>query len=179
MASIFSHRSPTPSENNYTKYKSAIREDFFECCAYCLMHETFARGQENFELDHFKPKSKFPDLICQYTNIYYSCHVCNQQKRDCWPSKELYSKGYRFVDTCKENFSTHFKDKDGYWEPISLEGEYTVDRIRLNSKHNIEIRQRIMGLLSLFNEPPIDWDKPLKPQIITIVNRIRQERSNE
>ncbi|HEY85750.1 MAG TPA: hypothetical protein G4N96_11650 [Chloroflexi bacterium] len=173
MASIFSHRSPALSENNYRKYRSYIREDFSECCAYCLMHETFARGQENFELDHFKPKSEpeFSSLIHEYTNIYYSCHVCNQQKWKHWPSEELYSKGYRFVDTCKENFSMHFEDKEGYWEPISPAGEYTTEKIRLNSRHNIEIRQMIMGLLSLFGEPPIDWDRPLKSQLMIIVNR--------
>jgi len=173
MTSIFSHRSPAPSENNYTKYRPYIREDFSECCAYCLMYETFAGGQENFELDHFKPKSKFPELIHQYTNIYYSCHVCNKQKRNHWPSEEeLYSKGYRFVDTCKENFSTHYEDQNGYWKPISPAGEYTAEKIRLNEKHHLEIRQIIMGLLSVFGEPPIDWDKPLKSQIMVIINRI-------
>jgi len=170
MASIFSHRSPSPSENNYTRYRPYIREDFSECCAYCLMHEIFAGGQKNFELDHFKPKSKFPNLIHRYTNIYHSRHVCNQQKRDHWPSAELYSRGYRFVDTCKENFSAHYKDNNGYWIPISLAGEYTAEKIRLNSKHNIEIRQMISGLLSLLNEPSIDWDKPLKSQIAAIMN---------
>ena len=179
MASIFSHRSPAPSESNYTKYRLYIREDFSECCAYCLLHETLARGQENFELDHFKPKSKFLDLIHQYTNIYYSCHVCNQRKRNYWPSAELYSKGYRFVDTCQENFSTHFEDKDGYWEPISPVGAYTAEKIRLNSKHNVEVRQMIVGLLSLFGEPPLDWDRPLKSQIMIIANRIHPEGSSE
>lgn len=174
MASIFSHRSPAPSENNYTKYRPYIREDFSECCAYCLMHETFARGQENFELDHFKPKSKpeFLGLVHEYSNIYYSCHVCNQNKWNHWPSKELSSKGYRFVDTCKENFSAHFKDKDGYWEPISSAGEYTAEKIRLNSRHNIQIRQMIEEWLSLLGEPSIDWDKPLKSQVAILTNKL-------
>lgn len=177
MASIFFHRSPAPSENNYQRYRAYIREDFSECCAYCLMHETFARGEENFQLDHFKPKSKpeFHHLVHEYTNIYYSCYACNKQKRNYWPSEELYSKGYRFVDTCKENFSTHFEDRDGYWEPISPAGEYTVEKIRLNSRHNVQIRQRIMGLLSLLDEPSINWDKPLKSQVTAIVNLGRAE----
>ncbi len=178
MTPVFFHRSPTPSEGNYAKYRSYIREDFSECCAYCLMPEMFAGGQENFELDHFKPKSKFPDLIHEYTNIYYSCHVCNQQKWEHWPSKELHSKGYRFVDTCKENFSAHFEDKDGYWKPISLAGEYTEEKARLNSMHKIEIRRMIMGLLSLLGEPSIDWDKPSKSRVMVIINRIHTEYSS-
>jgi hypothetical protein len=145
------------------------------------MHEYFAHGQENFELDHFKPKSKseFQDLVHQYTNIYYSCHVCNQKKWSHWPSEEVYSKGYRFVDTCKENFSAHFKDRDGYWEPISLAGDYTAEKIRLNSSHNIQVRKMIGGLLSLLNEPPIDWNRPLKSQIQVIINRIPGEHTDD
>ena len=176
MTSIFSHRSPVPSENNYAKYRPYIREDFSECCAYCLMHEIFAHGQENFELDHFKPKSKpeFAHLVHQYTNIYYSCHVCNKNKWSHWPSAELYFKGYRFVDTCKENFSAHFEDKDGYWNPISPAGEYTAEKIRLNSRHNIQIRQMIREWLSWLGEPSIDWDKPLKLQVAVVINLTNQ-----
>ncbi len=174
MVSIFSHRLPTPSENNYAKYRSYIREDFNECCAYCLRYEIFAGGEESFELDHYKPRSKYPELVHQYTNIYYSCHVCNQRKWSHWPSDELDSKGYRFVDTCKENFSTHFEDNDGYWNPISPAGEYTEAKIRLNSRHHVQIRQMIKGWLSLAGEPSIDWDKPLKSQVIAIVNLARK-----
>ncbi len=179
MAPIFSHRSLAPAEFNYAKYRLYIREDFSECCAYCLIHETFARGKENFELDHFQPQSKFPQLVNSYVNIYYACHVCNQQKRDAWPSSELLSRGYRFVDTCNENFSTHFIDEDGFWKPISLAGKYTEAKIRLNSKHNVEIRKLIAGLLSLLGESPVDWDRPMKSQLGHIVMRFNTESFKE
>lgn len=37
---------------------------------------------DNFELDHFKPKSdeRFASLAADYYNLYYSCHVCNHYK---------------------------------------------------------------------------------------------------
>src|SRR4030095_2488898 len=69
MASIFSHRSPTPmTTQDYRRFRPYIREDFNECCAYCLLHELLAGGTENFELDHFKPKSRYPDLT-HMTNL--------------------------------------------------------------------------------------------------------------
>ncbi len=171
--SIFSHRVPAPSENNYQKYRPYIREDFHECCAYCLMHERFANGESNFELDHFKPKAKFKKLKEEYTNIYYSCHVCNKGKWQHWPS-ELRSKGYRFVDTCSENFSDHFVDEDGYWKPISHAGEYTEEMIRLNSRHHIEIRQMIKNLFNQYTGSLLDWNKPLKDQIDPIIDALNK-----
>lgn len=181
MASIFLHRSPTPSENDYAKYRPYLREDFYECCAYCLLHEFFAGGKENFELDHFRPKSRpeFRDLINEYTNLYYSCHPCNHVKYNHWPSEGLHAKGFQFVDTCKEIFSVHFEEKNGYWNPISNAGRYTEERLRLNSEHKIKIRQMIAELLSLLGKPAIDWDKPLKSQVAAIINLNRADFSSE
>lgn len=169
MGSIFSHRVPAPSANDYKKYRPYIREDFHECCAYCLMHEAFARGVENFELDHFKPKSKFPELRDTYTNIYYSCHPCNQSKAAIWPNPELESQGFRFIDVCKETFSEHFVDEDGYWKPITNAGRYTEEKIRLNSRHNIHIRRMIKKLLSSLDRP-LDWNIPLKAQVLLLLD---------
>lgn len=118
MQSIFSHRMPAPTENKYQNYRPFIREDFHECCAFCLMHELFANGEDNFELDHFKPQAHFRELIREYTNIYYTCHVCNRIKWSHWPALELQLQGFRYVDTCKEVFSDHFVDEAGYWKPI-------------------------------------------------------------
>ncbi|MCI0691606.1 HNH endonuclease [candidate division KSB1 bacterium] len=181
MDSIFSRRSPAPSESNYAKYRPYIREDFRECCAYCLMHETYAGGEENFELDHFRPKSRpeFSGLINEYANLYYACHPCNHQKHNHWPSEELRAKGFQFVDTCNESFSIHFEEDDGYWNPISNAGRYTEERLRLNSGHKTKIRKMIAEWLSLLGEPSIDWNRPLKSQIAIIVNLNRTECSSE
>ena len=136
------------------------------------MHERFANGERNFELDHFKPKSKCKELIAEYTNIYYACHVCNSSSRksDHWPSKELQSKGYRFVNSCKETFSEHFVDENGYWKPISNAGEYTAEIIRLNSPHNIEIRQIVALLMNQLNGSAIDWNMPITDQLIPLLD---------
>lgn len=141
---VFVRRSPAPpQERDYKSYRAFVREDFRQCCAYCLLHELLAAGAEDFELDHFRPQSNpsFQGLRTDFYNLYYSCHVCNQTKRAQWPSVELVSLGYRFVDTCNEYFSGHFREEENsYWTPLTKVGEYSEKRLRLNRTHLIRIR---------------------------------------
>lgn len=79
----FSRTVPAPAfPGGYTAFRAYVRQDFRQCCAYCLLHEFWAGGEDNFELDHFRPVSRFPDLERDFYNLYYACHVCNQRKRD-------------------------------------------------------------------------------------------------
>jgi hypothetical protein len=149
MVPIFSHRSPAPlTTRDYRRFRPYIRDDFSECCAYCLLHELLAGGAENFELDHFKPKARYPDLAHEYENIYNACHPCNNIKHDVWPTDELLARGYRFVDSCHDDFSTHFTEVDGRWEPLTPAGDYSLERLRLNRKHLVEIRQMLVQMLN-------------------------------
>ncbi|MGH9764301.1 MAG: hypothetical protein ACREDR_49125, partial [Blastocatellia bacterium] len=120
---VFTRRQPPPPfEKSYIKYGPLVREDFSECCAYCLLHEIACSGKDNFELDHFRPKSNplFASLINDFYNLYYSCHVCNHYKGSFWPAEDLEAEGYRFVDLCAERFSSHFtEDFDGRWSPVT------------------------------------------------------------
>lgn len=151
--------------NDYKDYRKYIRDDFHECCAYCLSYELITGGEENFVLDHFKPKSKFPELTNEFSNIYYSCSVCNRYKSNIWPSQALIEQGQEFVDYCKSNFSSHFAEQDdGIWKPITPAGEYTAKKLRLNRQGLVKIRK----LLKQYNVN-IDWDKPLKEQIEQII----------
>lgn len=170
---IFSHRSPTPfSTTDYRRFRPYIREDFEHCCAYCLLPEQLAGGQENFELDHFRPRSRFAHLVSEYSNLYYACHVCNREKRDHWPCNGLQAQGYRFVDTCSDDFSSHFRYHNGEWQPLSPAGEYTAERIRLNRIHLVRQRRIITSLVDRFGTSPIDWDSPLFPQLAPLLDSV-------
>jgi len=157
---------------DYRRFRPYIREDFNECCAYCLLHELLTGGAENFELDHFKPKSQYPDLMYVYENIYYSCHPCNNIKHDSWPTDELHAKGYRFVDPCHDDFSTHLTEVDGQWEPLTPAGDYSQERLRLNRKHLVQIRRMLVQMLNKLGAPPLDWNQPLKQQIAPLIHLI-------
>lgn len=170
---IFNRRcNPPKSEKNYYKYRDLIREDFSECCAYCLLHELISGGRDSFELDHFRPKSNplFSHLINHFYNIYYSCNVCNLYKGDSWPSNDLEHQGYRFVDPCKENFSTHFiENNNGQWIPITNAGIYMEKKLRLNRLHLVKIRGLLRRIAEQKGYKSINWDFPTKDQIFQLL----------
>ncbi len=118
-----------------------MREDFSRQCGFCLFSELLAGGEENFELDHFRPRHRFPELLNDFYNLYYSCRPCNHIKRDAWPSKVLEEQGIRFVDLCKEDFESHFTiEKNGVWHGLTDPGEYTIDKLNLNRRHLVTVR---------------------------------------
>lgn len=171
--SVFIRRNPAPpEESDYTKYRPFVREDFRECCAYCLLHEVLAGGADNFELDHFRPRSlpEFANRVNDFYNIYYSCHVCNHTKGRRWPSEELTSLGYRFVDLCVEDFSQHFHEEvDGFWTPLTRPGEYTSNRLRLNRKHLVELRSLLRDAAIGRGLDPIDWNAPDRAAVYRLI----------
>jgi len=53
-------------------------------CCYCDAADLGAASEES--IDHFKPKGleKFYRLVCEWTNLYLACTVCNRSKREQW-----------------------------------------------------------------------------------------------
>src|ERR1035438_3056391 len=98
----FSRSQNRPSFTDYAKYLPWLRADFLYRCAYCERTEFYMRGQEQFEIDHFKPR-RFIDLFNDYENLYYACRKCNRFKSDSWPSDKEISEGFRFSDPCAED----------------------------------------------------------------------------
>lgn len=146
----FKGTNPAPVvSGGYAGYRPHVQKDFEKTCAYCLIEELLAGGEENFELDHFRPKQAFRTLVNNFYNLYWSCHPCNRIKWNCWPSAALSSKGIGFVDLCTDDFGTHFLEKDdGSWEGLTPSAAYTIDILNLNRSHLIEIRKLVKKLKS-------------------------------
>jgi hypothetical protein len=170
---IFMRRPDYPiKKTDYRQYKPLVREDFCECCAYCLLNEFLAGGEDNFELDHFHPRSKPTEIddVNDFYNLYYSCHVCNHYKAHFWPDDGLQKKGYRFVDPCRDEFSTHFRAEDtGRWAPLTPAGEYSEARLRLNRTHLVEVRMLLDEIARLRGKASIDWGCPTREQIADLL----------
>jgi hypothetical protein len=92
----------------------------------------------------------------------------DNNKRDYWPDDDQLAQGVRFVDYCRDDFSTHFDDVGGRWLPKSRTGEYSEARLRLNSDHLVEIRGLVAQLLTILGEPSVDWNRPMKAQITSL-----------
>ena len=138
----FLRRAPAPHvRGGYRSFRPFVREDFLRQCAFCLFSELLAGGEDGFELDHFRPKHLFPELLNDFYNLYYSCHPCNHIKHDSWPPPALEEQGICFVDLCKEEFGSHFSvEADGRLNALTKPGDYTIDKLNLNRQHLVTLR---------------------------------------
>jgi|SRR5579871_663693 len=128
---IFKRSVPSIQYTDYTEYRPLLRQDFRYRCAYCLRHEGHNGGEANFHIDHFRPINgpfKRPDLKCVYTNLYYCCSECNENKADQWPDTELEEQGFRLLDPCQpeDDHDLHWQyHADGSMEAMTRVGKYT------------------------------------------------------
>lgn len=89
----------------HPQIKSALIEMFHGKCAYCeskILHVDYG------DIEHFRPKSKFPDKAIDWDNLYLSCKRCNGkgQKGDSWFTEV---EGGPLVDPCQENPEEFFR----------------------------------------------------------------------
>ena len=75
-----------PSDDHWRKFQPSLTHAFSDLCGYC---EELCKGH----VDHFRPKSRYPHLVYQWSNWILACPTCNQSKGESWPSG-----GY--VDPC-------------------------------------------------------------------------------
>ena len=128
-------RKQHPSKfRDYRKYKPYLRIDFEYRCAYCGITEYRWGSERNFVVEHFRPRSRFPDLATVYSNLYYACNRCNDLKGDTWPSPLEIELGYMWPDPCAcEVYREHLRELDnGMLEPITPAGIYTTENLMLN-----------------------------------------------
>lgn len=147
----FAHRNPAPEAagSGYQRFRSFLREDFEKTCHWCVLEELWTAGEESAEVDHFRPKHLFPDLAEEYTNLYYACHRCNHRKGAHWPDGDLQARGVGYVDLCADDYETHYRMRlDGSLETLSDSAQWTVQTIRLNSPHLVQVRRLIAELTS-------------------------------
>jgi len=130
----FHRRRSVPMHADYQRYRPILREDFRQFCAYCVRHEYEIGGDENYEIDHYRPQSLFRELVNRYANLYYCCRGCNRNKGERWPSRGLLARGYRFFDPIAEDaYKVHLREgRDGLLIARTKVGEYSLDCLRLN-----------------------------------------------
>ena len=84
---------------NYRNYKDFLEMDFNQRCGYTDCHQFWFGGKKNFQIDHFKPVSKFPELELKYANLVYTCSYVNRAK-----SNDIGS----YLDPCDVDYNQHF-----------------------------------------------------------------------
>ena len=130
-----------PSDSRWRDFHDVLSDAFLGLCGYC---EESDKG----EVDHFRPKSRDPERVYEWSNWIFACHSCNNAKGNKWPPSG-------FIDPCTsstagrpENYFT-FDTETGEILPRAglSSGRRTkavrmIDDLRLNASHHLKPRQR-------------------------------------
>lgn len=141
--------------------KKHLRDDFNHRCAYCDDADYFF-GMESFHVDHFAPKSLYPDLGITYENLMYSCPYCNRSKGDKWVGSNPHESivdNEGFENPTTPAFDSHFeRGVHGEIIPLDSIGEYMWKNLNLMLlRHSClyrlsAIRERIEKLKKLIED---------------------------
>ncbi len=151
---------------DYTRYRRETREDCVQSCYYCDRHEDELGGEEEFELDHFRPYSfpEFKDLRNDPQNLVWTCHKCNNLKLDKWPalgSSLPHASGKGFIDRFgADDPADYFSVNDnGNLVALKPPAQYIIDELKLDRdglirqrRSRIHIVQRIREALTYLDE---------------------------
>lgn len=138
-----------PKDTSWRIFRGDLSSRFFGACGYC---EEIDRG----EVDHFRPKSKFPKLVYAWSNWIFACHSCNAiHKKEKWPPG-----GY--VDPCarsKQSRPEQFFDfnlitaeiitKDNLAERRLKKACQTIRDLKLNDPHHLKKRIARVELITM------------------------------
>lgn len=125
-------RSAIAKETGYREYREVLRWDFWFACAYCNISECEAAAVR-FTIDHYLPRSRYPELVDDYLNLMWSCGVCNEFKGN-RPSAAAAQRGCRVFRPDFDDPNEHFAPdgETGLAHKTENVGRYTIEALNLN-----------------------------------------------
>ncbi|MFC1453538.1 HNH endonuclease [Verrucomicrobiota bacterium] len=132
-----------PDAGTYTDWKEDIARDCGHQCVYCAIPEASFGGIDNFHVEHYRPKSKFPDLRETITNLYLACSICNRFKGNDWPEEPRDDHSVSsYPDPANHDYNGLFALVDGQLiEGHFAASKYVVERLFLNRKQLVTERR--------------------------------------
>lgn len=113
--------------------KCILQSSSFDKCMYC---ESKTSHTYYGDVEHIKPKSRFPELEFEWENLGFVCRICNGNKSD------KFDTTLPFINPYDENpeehvlaFGSIIRQKQG-----SERGELTINQIGLNRVALVERR---------------------------------------
>jgi uncharacterized protein (TIGR02646 family) len=131
-----------PNDDHWRKFQPHLSRAFSAICGYC---ERCCKGQ----VDHFRPKSRHPELVYAWSNWILACPTCNQNKSEKWPRG-----GY--VDPCAK---TRPAQPEAYFTFDTLTGEL-IPRAGLSPQRRKKAFQMIedLGLNAYYHQKErVQW----------------------
>jgi len=118
----------------HTDNKDALIQSNFGKCMYCESNITHI---DYGDVEHIKPKSKYPQLKFDWENLGYSCTKCNRQFKN-----DNYDETTPFLDPYSDNPSEYLIATGALLFPKhgSERGDITITGLGLNRPSLIEKR---------------------------------------
>lgn len=120
--------------NRYQEYRAELRRDFNNACGYCDDSDEL-QDKSVFHIDHFAPKSRFPEKKEDYQNLVYSCRFCNSKKSNKWvtDSPIVPNDGIQgFIDPCDQSYDEHiYRDTNGAVRARTSLGQFMISSLNL------------------------------------------------
>lgn len=128
----------------------ALHEEFDHRCVYC--HSPV--GITDFgDVDHFCPKSRFPERAFDWENLVLSCRACNVAKRDQFPTDAHGSP--LLLNPRTDDPDLHLKLQDGgTLLGLTPKGVASIEVLRLNRAALVESRRRELLYKKLAEQRP-------------------------
>jgi HNH endonuclease len=138
-------RGPDPGPySSYRRYKPHLRREFRGACIYCRLRDTL-RHEDTFAVEHYLPKSKYPELETTWSNLFYACSTCNSRKHDyvAPPDSHKY-----FPNPADHRMFEHLRYVGAKVEAHSPTGEFALEELDLNEPDLLDYRQFYARLVS-------------------------------
>lgn len=142
---------------NHVDIKNRVIEETNGKCAYC---ESFVTDQYPGDIEHLIPKSIYPRLTFNWSNLSFSCYWCNNHKRDYVGKHEA-----KLINPFKDEINQHLQ----FFGPLlmhindSKRGELTWKTIKLNRPELIDRRtDKIKDLQNLIDKYEREGTQALK-----------------
>lgn len=141
--------------------KKYLKKDFHGRCAYCGDSDSVGMSARHFQVDHFVPKEKFPNLKWEYTNLMYACEFCNGAKSDYWagesPDQNIVD-NEGIVSPCCAEYDSHIcRSENGAIVPLSIIGQFMYKKLKLYLRrhhllHKLESLRIRIGKMKKYEE---------------------------
>ncbi|MDE2759482.1 MAG: HNH endonuclease [Paracoccaceae bacterium] len=144
-------RRDVAERTDYREYRGDLEIDFNNRCGYCDDSSALV-DPITFHIDHFAPKSNFPELKTSYINLVYSCRFCNVSKSNKWIGNDpaVSNNGQRgFVDPCNQDYDNHLKrSPEGRIVPKTELGIYMFLNLKLYLRRHecLWVARKLIGL---------------------------------
>ena len=173
---------------SYREYRQEIREDCLGYCVYCDCHENEMRGHTVMEIDHFRPRGKFPELANNPYNLVWSCASCNSNKSNHWPAlgtNDTFVGNEGFIDPFEKNRSGYFKVRsDGFIIPLNPPAKYMEKRLLFNEstpKSKRQLRYQAHKVIPMLEREIAKLEQPnslSNEQAIILLSALRESKAN-